>query len=99
MTWDSASVRGLSLASNWVGTTSANVVFPKGAKQQVIAIPADKTLSVANKSGDNLTEMFSSTADVVVTCGGIHTENYKVYVAPANSGLTADSAEMVITIK
>lgn len=99
MTWDSASVRGLSLASNWISTTSANVVFPKGAKQQVIAIPANKTLSVANKSGDNLTEMFSSTADVVVACGGTHTENYKVYVAPANSGLTADSAEMVVTIK
>lgn len=99
MTWDSAGVRGLSLASNWVSAASANVVFPKGAKQQVIAIPANKTLSVANKSGDNLTEMFSSTADVVVTCGGTHTENYKVYVAPANSGLTADSAEMVITIK
>lgn len=99
MTWDSAGVRGLSLASNWISTTSANVVFPKGAKQQVIAIPANKTLSVANKSGDNLTEMFSSTADVVVTCGGTHTENYKVYVAPANSGLTADSAEMVVTIK
>ena len=99
MTWDSASVRGLSLANNWISTTSANVVFPKGAKQQVIAIPANKTLSVANKSGDNLTGMFSSTADVVVTCGGTHTENYKVYVAPANSGLTADSAEMVVTIK
>lgn len=99
MTWDSASVRGLSLASNWISTTSANVVFPKGAKQQVIAIPANKTLSVANKSGDNLTGMFSSTADVVVTCGGTHTENYKVYVALANSGLTADSAEMVVTIK
>lgn len=99
MTWDSASVRGLSLASNWISTTSVNAVFPKGAKQQVIAIPANKTLSVANKSGDNLTDMFSSTADVVVTCGGTHTENYKIYVAPANAGLTADSPEMVITIK
>ena len=99
MTWTSADVKGLSLASNWVSTTSVNVVFPKGAKQQFIAIPASKTLSVANKSGDNLTDMFSSTADVVVTCGGTHTENYKIYVAPANAGLTADSPEMVITIK
>lgn len=99
MTWDSAAVRNLSLKQNWVSTKTVNAIFPVGAKQQVIAIPASMTLSVADKSGNNLTDMFSSTATVTVTCGGTHTESYKIYVAPANAGLSADSPEMVITIK
>lgn len=99
MTWDSAGVRGLSLANNWVSTTSTTAIFPKGAKQQVIAIPANKTLSVTKPSGDSMTGEFSSIVDVVVTCGGEHTETYKVYVAPAPKGLAADSPEVIVTIK
>ena len=42
-------------------------------------------------AGSDITGTFSSTQDVTVTCGGTHTEAYKVYVAPANAGLAADS--------
>ncbi len=91
MTWDSTAVRGLSLSSEWVSTTSKTVTFPKGAKQQVIAIPATKTFTAKDGAGSDITGTFSSTADVTVTCGGTHTESYKIYVAPANAGLAADS--------
>lgn len=98
MTWDSAGVRGLSLASNWVSTTSAAVTFPKGAKQQVIAIPASKSFTAKDGAGSDITGTFSSTATVTVTCGGTHTESYKIYVAPANAGLAADSKATITLV-
>lgn len=98
MTWDSAGVRGLSLASNWVSTTSATVTFPKGAKQQVIAIPASKSFTAKDGAGSDITGTFSSTATVTVTCGGAHTESYKIYVAPANAGLAADSKATITLV-
>jgi hypothetical protein len=91
MTWDSASVRGLSLSKEWVTTTSKTVTFPMGAKQQVIAIPASKSFTAKDGAGSDITGTFNLTADVTVTCGGTHTESYKIYVAPANAGLAADS--------
>lgn len=98
MTWDSTSVRGLSLASQWVSATEAVVVFPKGAKQQVIAIPASKSFTAKDGAGSDITGTFSSTADVTVTCGGTHTESYKIYVAPANAGLAADSKATITLV-
>lgn len=98
MTWDSAGVRGLSLASQWVSSTEAVVVFPKGAKQQVIAIPASKGFTAKDGAGSDITGTFSSTADVTVTCGGTHTESYKIYVAPANAGLAADSKATITLV-
>lgn len=91
MTWDSAGVRGLSLSKEWVTTTSKTVTFPMGAKQQVIAIPASKSFTAKDGAGSDITGTFNLTADVTVTCGGTHTESYKIYVAPANAGLAADS--------
>ena len=98
MAWDSAGVRGLSLASQWVSATEAVVVFPKGAKQQVIAIPASKSFTAKDGAGSDITGTFSSTADVTVTCGGSHTESYKIYVAPANAGLAADSKAIITLV-
>ena len=91
MTWDSAGVRGLSLSKDWVTATSKTVTFPMGAKQQVIAIPASKSFTAKDGAGSDITGTFNLTADVTVTCGGTHTESYKIYVAPANAGLAADS--------
>ena len=98
MTWDSAGVRGLSLASQWVSSTSATVTFPKGAKQQVIAIPASKSFTAKDGAGSDITGTFNLTADVTVTCGGTHTESYKIYVAPANAGLAADSKATITLV-
>lgn len=98
MTWDSAGVRGLSLANNFVTTTSATVTFPKGAKQQVIAIPASKSFTAKDGAGSDITGTFNLTADVTVTCGGTHTESYKIYVAPANAGLGADSKATITLV-
>lgn len=98
MTWDSAGVRGLSLASQWVSATEAVVVFPKGAKQQVIAIPASKSFTAKDGAGSDITGTFNLTADVTVTCGGTHTESYKIYVAPANAGLAADSKATITLV-
>lgn len=98
MTWDSASVRGLSLASQWVSSTSASVTFPMGAKQQVIAIPASRSFTAKDGSGSDITGTFNLTADVTVTCGGTHTEAYKIYVAPANAGLAADSKATITLV-
>lgn len=98
MTWDSAGVRGLSLASNWISATSATVTFPKGAKQQVIAIPTSKSFTAKDGAGSDITGTFSSTATVTVTCGGTHTESYKIYVAPANAGLAADSKATITLV-
>lgn len=98
MTWDSAGVRGLSLSSQWVSATSATVTFPKGAKQQVIAIPASKSFTAKDGAGSDITGTFSLTADVTVTCGGTHTESYKIYVAPANAGLAADSKATITLV-
>lgn len=98
MTWDSAGVRGLSLASQWVSSTSAAVTFPKGAKQQVIAIPASKSFTAKDGAGSDITGTFNLTADVTVTCGGTHTESYKIYVAPANAGLAADSKATITLV-
>lgn len=98
MTWDSAGVRGLSLASQWVSSASATVTFPKGAKQQVIAIPASKSFTAKDGAGSDITGTFNLTADVTVTCGGTHTESYKIYVAPANAGLAADSKATITLV-
>lgn len=98
MTWDSAGVRGLSLASQWVSSTSATVTFPKGAKQQVIAIPSSKSFTAKDGAGSDITGTFNLTADVTVTCGGTHTESYKIYVAPANAGLAADSKATITLV-
>lgn len=98
MTWDSAAVRGLSLANDWVTTTSKTVTFPKGAKQQVIAIPASKSFTAKDGAGSDITGTFNLTADVTVTCGGTHTESYKIYVAPANAGLAADSKATITLV-
>lgn len=91
MTWDSVNVKGLSLSKDWVTSSIKNVTFPKGAKQQVIAIPASKSFTAKDGAGSDITGTFNLTADVTVTCGGTHTESYKIYVAPANAGLAADS--------
>lgn len=98
MTWASADVRSLSLASNWVSTTTASVTFPKGAKQQVIAIPASKSFTAKDGAGSDITGTFNLTADVTVTCGGTHTESYKIYVAPASAGLAADSKATITLV-
>lgn len=98
MTWNSAGVRGLSLASQWVSATSAAVTFPKGAKQQVIAIPASNSFTAKDGAGSDITNTFNLTADVTVTCGGTHTESYKIYVAPANAGLAADSKATITLV-
>lgn len=98
MTWDSAAVRGLSLSSEWISTTSKTVTFPKGAKQQVIAIPASKSFTAKDGAGSDITGTFNLTADVTVTCGGTHTESYKIYVAPANAGLAADSKATITLV-
>ena len=79
-------------------TTSAAVTFPKGAKQQVIAIPASKSFTAKDGAGSDITGTFSSTANVTVTCGGTHTESYKIYVAPANAGLAADSKATITLV-
>lgn len=96
--WNSSLVRGLGLFNNWVTTKSASVTFPKGAKQQVIAIPAGRSFTAKDGAGSDITGTFSSIAEVTVTCGGTHTEAYKVYVAPANAGLAADSKATITLV-
>lgn len=96
MTWTSADVRALSLvAGKWISEKTFTVTFPKGAKQQVIAIPKGQSFSAKDGSGATITGTFSSTQDVTVTCGGTHTETYTVYVAPANAGLEGDSVATI----
>jgi hypothetical protein len=100
MTWESDDVRALNIVKGiWVTDKTENVIFPEGAKQCVIAVPASMTVTVADKAGVPQTGAFSETRDVVVTCGGTHTENYKLYIWAANAGLPAASAELVVTIK
>lgn len=92
MTWASSDVRALSLVpGKWISEKTFTVTFPAGAKQQVIAIPANMSFSAKDGAGSDITGTFSSTQTVSVTCGGTHAESYKVYVAPANAGLAADS--------
>ena len=98
MTWNSTSIRALSLFNNYVTTTSANVTFPKGCKQQVIAIPVTKSFTAKDGAGSDITGTFNLTAEVTVTCGGTHTEKYKIYVAPANAGLGADSKATITLV-
>lgn len=98
MTWNSDAVRGLSLSSEWISTTSKTVTFPKGAKQQVIAIPASKSFTAKDGAGSDITGTFNLTADVDVKCGGTHVESYKIYVAPANAGLAADSKATITLV-
>jgi hypothetical protein len=74
------------------------VTFPKGAKQQVIAIPADKSFTAKDGAGSDITGTFNLIADVTVTCGGSHTEIYKIYVAPANAGLAAESKATITLV-
>ncbi len=99
-TWDSAKVRELSLFKQWTSSKTANVTFPAGAKQQVIAVPAGTKWTAKDGSGADITATFKS-ADapmqtIGVTCGS-ETVSYDVYVAPANAGLAADS-KATITI-
>ena len=99
-TWDSAKVRELSLFKQWTSSKTAAVTFPKGAKQQVIAVPAGTKWTAKDGSGADITATFKS-ADapmqtIGVTCGS-ETVSYDVYVAPANAGLAADS-KATITI-
>lgn len=99
-TWDSAKVRELSLSKQWTSAKTANVTFPAGAKQQVIAVPAETKWTAKDGSGADITATFKS-ADALmqtieVTCGS-KTVSYDVYVAPANAGLAADS-KATITI-
>ena len=99
-TWDSAKVRELSLFKQWTSAKTANVTFPAGAKQQVIAVPAGTKWTAKDGSGADITATFKS-ADapmqtIAVTCGSA-TVSYDVYVAPANAGLAADS-KATITI-
>ena len=100
ITWDSAKVRELSLSKQWTSSKTAAVTFPKGAKQQVIAVPAGTKWTAKDGSGADITATFKS-ADapmqtIGVTCGS-ETVSYDVYVAPANAGLAADS-KATITI-
>lgn len=92
--WDSAKVRALSLSKQWISTKTAVVTFPKGAKQQVIAVPAGTTWTGINSQGSDLFSTFNPPdgykISVSVTCGS-ETVSYDVYVAPANAGLEADS--------
>lgn len=95
MTWTSSDVRALLLSNEFVTTKTANVVFPKNAKQQVIAIPATMSFTAVNSMGASIENTFNLTQTVTVTCGGNHTETYKVYVAPANAGLEGDSGAVI----
>ena len=92
--WDSVKVRELSLSKQWTSSKTANVTFPAGAKQQVIAVPAGTKWTAKDGSGADITATFKS-ADapmqtIGVTCGS-ETVSYDVYVAPANAGLAAES--------
>lgn len=100
MTWTSDDVRGLDLIGNdnYVTSKTFTVTFPAGAKQQVIAIPYSNSFTAKDGAGSDITGTFSSTQTVIVTCGGTHEESYKVYVAPANAGLAADSKATITLI-
>lgn len=93
MTWDSAGVRALNKASNYVTTKSVGVTFPAGAKQQVIAVPSGRTFSAKDAAGADITATYVKQAKACsVQCGtGKVAQNYDIYVAPANAGLAADS--------
>jgi hypothetical protein len=96
MTWTSSDVRGLSLvAGKWITEKTFTITFPKGAKQQVIAVPKGTAFTAKDGSGATITGTFNSTQDVTVTCGGTHVEVYTVYVAPANAGLEGDSVATI----
>lgn len=96
MTWTSSDVRALSLvAGKYVTEKTFTITFPKGAKQQVIAVPKGTSFSAKDGSGATITDTFSSTQEVTVTCGGTHTETYTVYVAPANAGLEGASVATI----
>lgn len=74
------------------------MTFPKGAKQQVIAIPADKSFTAKDGAGSDITDTFNLTKNVTVTCGDTYTEKYKIYVAPANAGLAAASKATITLV-
>ena len=99
-TWDSVKVRELSLSKQWTSVKTANVTFPKGAKQQVIAVPAGTKWTAKDGSGADITATFKSDDAPKITlnvvCGNAEV-SYDVYVAPANAGLAADS-KATITI-
>lgn len=98
--WDSAKVRELSLSKQWTSTKTATVTFPAGAKQQVIAVPANTSWTAKDGSGADITATFKSVDAPKITlnvvCGNAEV-SYDVYVAPANAGLAADS-KATITI-
>lgn len=99
--WDSDKVRALDLAKDWTSTKSKTVVFPKGAKQQVIAVPSGTTIStIVDGAGSDIKGTYNGDVTmftVSVLCGGTTDVVYDVYVAPANAGLAADS-KAVFTI-
>ena len=64
--WDSAKVRGLSLSKQWTSTKTATVTFPAGAKQQVIAVPANTSWTAKDGSGADITATFKSAFEVMV---------------------------------
>lgn len=96
MSWSSNDVRLLD--SKWISDKEFAVTFPKGAKQQVVVIPLNNSFTARDGAGSDITGTFNLTQEVSVTCGGTHVENYKIYVAPANAGLAADS-KATITLK
>lgn len=93
MTWTSDLVRALNLSSNYVTAKSTSVIFPQGAKQQVIAVPAGVKFSAKDAAGSDITGTFvKQSAACSVECGsGNVPVNYDIYVAPANAGLAASS--------
>lgn len=95
-TWTSDMVRALALANNVPVTTKTKTIsFPKGAKQQVVAVPTGTTWSAKDAQGNNIRDTFSSTQTVNVLCGGTTEVEYTVYVAPANAGLAAASGATI----
>lgn len=99
-TWDSDMVRALSLYDGFVTTKNASVTFPKGAKQQVIAVPAGTNWSAKDGQQNDMTGQFKTDdapkQTVSVKCGE-KTVDYDIYVAPANAGLEGD-ANATITL-
>lgn len=97
MTWTGGDIRGLNLFSGFTGTTAAEVTFPMGAKQEVVAVPSGKTFKAYDGSGAEVTGTYEKLAyTVTVTCGGEHTKAYDIYVVAANAGLVSDDYNKII---
>jgi len=98
--WTSGLTRGLNLASGFItGNNTANipVVFPIGAKQQIVAIPTSAMIvSARDGAGSDILGTYTDNglhATVMVEgANGFVPVEYTIYVAPANAGLVAPSA-------